>query len=166
MSSYAKVGCHNPAVFEAGTKRLVAHLGELKPAFVAELASSLAMAGHLDQAFMRRLGAIIKRRFHDYSPSMLCNALWAFSASRTFHADLFNLSCSKLANLVARGQLPYQDVAQVSLNVCIMQNRRCKVMLLLPMRRSDIASACSYPGKRCSGRTAEWLRPGAVHVVL
>lgn len=128
LSSYAKVGCHNTAVFEAGTKRLAAHLGELKPAFVAELASSLAMAGHLDPAFMRRLGAIIKRRFHDYSPSMLCNALWAFSASGTFHADLFNLSCSKLANLVARGQLPYQDVSQVCSTDMLHSHRRAVSM--------------------------------------
>ena len=113
LSSYAKVGCHCTQVFEAGTKRLAPHMNELKPAFVAELASSLATAGHADPPFMKRLGGVIKRRFHDYSPSMLCSALWAFAQSRTFHSDLFNLSCGKLSNLVSRGQLPHHDISQV-----------------------------------------------------
>jgi hypothetical protein len=117
LSSYAKVGCYSPAIFEAGVRRLAPHLGELKPAFVAELATALAAAGHADTAFMRQIGTTIKKRFHDYPPGLLCSSLWAFAQSRTFHADLFNLACSKLANLVSRGQLPHQDVTQARLHV-------------------------------------------------
>lgn len=138
LSSYAKVGCHCPLVFEAGTKRLAAHMSELKPAFVAELASSLATAGHAEPMFMKRLGGVIKRRFHDYSPSMLCSALWAFSQSCTFHSELFNLSCGKLSNLVSRGQLPYQDISQVCFSFCIRYFITLLVIYMTPCLNSTV----------------------------
>ena len=110
LSSYAKVGCHSSAVFDAGVARLCGALKDLKPAFVSELAWAVATAGRGDDAFMRRVGAAAKRRFSEYTPPMLCSLLWSFGASGAFHADVFNLAASKLTPLIGRGQLGHADV--------------------------------------------------------
>jgi hypothetical protein len=101
---------------------------DLKPAFVVELAWSIAATEHVDVPFMQRIGTVVKRRFAEYSPTMLCSIIWAFAASGTFHADLFNMSCSKLSALVARGQLGHADVVQAATAVADSQYRHTAML--------------------------------------
>jgi hypothetical protein len=111
-SSYAKVGCFAPELFSAASRRLGPAIGDLKPAFVTELLAAMAEAGHADPNFVRRVGAAVKRRLAEYSPTLLCSLLSALARAGAFHADIFNLACSKLSTLIVRGQLPAQDTAQ------------------------------------------------------